>query len=132
MNIRLLAIGECMVELSGSLSFGTPANLNFGGDILNTALYFARLGGTVSFFTALGDDPLSEQMTAIWKNENIIVDDIVYLPHRMPGLYAIKTDENGERSFYYWRDEAPIKQLFQHVSKEKLATLSKDLSLIHI
>jgi 2-dehydro-3-deoxygluconokinase len=121
-----------MVELSGSLSLGTPTNLNFGGDVLNTALYFARLGGTVSFFTALGDDPLSEQMSANWQGENIITEDIAYLPNRMPGLYAIKTDENGERSFYYWRDEAPIKQLFQHVPKEKLNALSKNYNTIYL
>ena len=28
------------------------------------------------------------------------------LEHRLPGLYYIETDSTGERTFYYWRNEA--------------------------
>src|SRR5690606_32573245 len=30
---------------------------------------------------------------------------------KLPGLYAIRTDEAGERSFYYWRDNAAARLL---------------------
>jgi 2-dehydro-3-deoxygluconokinase len=28
---------------------------------------------------------------------------------RLPGLYYIETDDTGERTFYYWRNEAAAK-----------------------
>jgi 2-dehydro-3-deoxygluconokinase len=31
---------------------------------------------------------------------------------RLPGLYMIQTDAAGERRFHYWRDSAPVRQLF--------------------
>ena len=67
--MRVACVGECMVELSerpdGSLVRG------FGGDTLNTALYLARLGVTVDYVTALGDDPWSDAMVKAWGREGI-------------------------------------------------------------
>ncbi|QIV94550.1 sugar kinase [Allofrancisella frigidaquae] len=120
MGNKLLAIGECMLELSGKIQLGSHAKLNFGGDVLNTALYYSRLGGEVSFFTALGDDDFSSQMISQWQSENIDTSTVLRLKNTVPGLYAIQTDDFGERSFYYWREQAPIKQLFQHVTKDQL------------
>ena len=117
---KLLAIGECMLELSGNIKLGSSAKLNFGGDVLNTALYYSRLGGDVSFFTALGDDNFSSQMISSWSNENIDTSTVLQVSNNVPGLYAIQTDDVGERSFYYWREQAPIKQLFSVVSQEQL------------
>ena len=117
---KLLAIGECMLELSGDIKLGSAAKLNFGGDVLNTALYYSRLGGSVSFFTALGDDDFSFQMINSWNNEDIDTTTVLQIPNSVPGLYAIQTDTSGERKFYYWREQAPIKQLFNEISQEKL------------
>lgn len=76
---KLLAIGECMLELSGQIELGSQAKLNFGGDVLNTALYFARLSGDVSFLTALGDDNFSAQMISHWDTENIDTSKVLKL-----------------------------------------------------
>jgi 2-dehydro-3-deoxygluconokinase len=35
------------------------------------------------------------------------------VPERLPGLYLIRTDATGERRFYYWRESAPVRQLFR-------------------
>lgn len=32
--------------------------------------------------------------------------------NRMPGLYAIRTDERGNYTFHYWRDHSPAHDLF--------------------
>lgn len=108
--MRVACVGECMVELSerpdGSLVRG------FGGDTLNTALYLARLGVTVDYVTALGDDPWSDAMVEAWGREGIGLGRIRRLPGRMPGLYIIRTDDAGERSFHYWRDSAAARDLF--------------------
>ncbi|ACA17480.1 PfkB domain protein [Methylobacterium sp. 4-46] len=108
--MRVACLGECMVELAerpdGALSRG------FGGDTLNTALYLARLGVTVDYVTALGDDPWSDEMTQAWAREGIGLGRVRRLPGRMPGLYIIRTDAAGERSFHYWRDSAAARDLF--------------------
>jgi 2-dehydro-3-deoxygluconokinase len=108
---RVACIGECMMELSerpdGTLTRG------FGGDTLNTALYLARLGVPVDYVTALGDDPFSDAMIAAWTAEGIGTALIPRLADRLPGLYLIQTDSGGERSFFYWRDHAPVRQLFR-------------------
>ena len=108
--MRVACIGECMVELSerpdGSLVRG------FGGDTLNTALYLARLGVAVDYVTALGDDVWSDEMAAAWAREGIGLGQVRRLPGRMPGLYIIRTDPAGERSFHYWRERAAARDLF--------------------
>src|SRR5438874_12313443 len=103
--MSVACIGECMVELSeqpdGSLSRG------FGGDTLNTAVYLARLGVAVDYVTALGDDPWSGEMLAAWHAEGIGTGLIVRVPGRLPGLYLISTDADGQRRFSYWRHSSP-------------------------
>lgn len=99
-----------MVELferpDGTLTRG------FGGDTLNTALYLARLGAPVDYVTVLGADPFSDDMLAAWTAEGIGTGLVARVHGRMPGLYLIRTDPAGERSFFYWRDSAPVRQLF--------------------
>jgi 2-dehydro-3-deoxygluconokinase len=107
---RVACIGECMVELSEHPD-GTLTR-SFGGDTLNTTLYLARLAVPVDYVTALGDDPFSDEMILAWQAEGIGTDLIARVPDRLPGLYLIRTDAAGERRFYYWRDSAPVRQLF--------------------
>jgi 2-dehydro-3-deoxygluconokinase len=84
----------------------------YGGDTLNTAIYLARLGASVDYVTALGDDVWSDEMLSGRRAEDVGTDLVVRLAGRVPGLYIIRTDENGERRFYYWRDSALARQLF--------------------
>jgi 2-dehydro-3-deoxygluconokinase len=83
-----------------------------GGDTFNTAVYLARAGIDVSYATALGDDPYSEGILAMAAAENVKTDLVLRVRGRTPGLYTIETDARGERRFYYWRDNAPARDLF--------------------
>ena len=107
---NVCCLGECMMELvehpGGTLVRG------FGGDTLNTALYLARLGVPTDYVTALGTDVFSDEMVRAWGDEGVGTGHILRLPGRLPGLYLIQTDELGERRFFYWRDAAPVRQLF--------------------
>lgn len=109
-STRMVCIGECMVELSERAD-GTIGRA-FGGDTLNTALYLARLGVSVDYATVLGDDPFSDEMVVAWRKEGIGTDLVLRLPGRLPGLYLIRTDGAGERTFFHWRDSAPVRDLF--------------------
>ena len=104
-----------MLELSRRPHVGASGQSNtalfYGGDTLNTAVYLSRLGLSVSYVTALGDDPLSSEMIESWQQENIDCSLVDRHHGTVPGLYFIDTDSSGERSFLYWRDQAPAKRL---------------------
>lgn len=102
-------IGECMIEFSQSED-GQPVR-GYGGDTLNTAVYLSRLGVSVDYITALGDDPFSDEMLRAWKGEGIGTARVVRVAGKLPGLYAIRTDAAGERTFYYWRENAAARVL---------------------
>ena len=113
--VRIACIGECMVELTHRSETGLE--LAYGGDTLNTALYLARLTRrpdvAVDYVTALGDDAYSDAMLRSWREEGIGTGLVARLPGRLPGLYTIRTDEFGERSFTYWRGEAAARDLLR-------------------
>jgi len=115
---RIALLGECMIELRGQM-FGAMQQ-NFGGDTLNTAVYLARLGRDsgidVAFATELGTDAYSDAMIAAWDKERIDTSLVLREAGRMPGLYTIQVDENGERTFYYWRDSSAAKHYFDGAS----------------
>ncbi|MBW5824508.1 sugar kinase [Yersinia kristensenii] len=104
---NIAVIGECMIELSQK---GSDLSRGFGGDTLNTAVYVARQVSkqnlNVHYVTALGTDSFSNEMLAAWQQENIDTSLIQRLDNKLPGLYVIETDSTGERTFYYWRNDA--------------------------
>ena len=111
---RIASIGECMVELVQA----GPSLLRqgYGGDTLNTAVYLRRAlpaeAGSVAYVTALGDDAFSDEMVAGWQAEGLDCSHVARLTGRLPGLYVIRTDDKGERSFLYWRSTAAARDVF--------------------
>ena len=99
---RLAAVGEAMIELSIN---GSDAQLGVAGDSLNTAIYLKRCAPdvTVDYISALGDDPFSDRIADFIAGQNIGTHAIERHAGKSPGLYAITTAPNGERSFTYWR-----------------------------
>jgi 2-dehydro-3-deoxygluconokinase len=106
---KVASIGECMIELKPAA--GGLYSRGYGGDTLNTSVYLARLGVTVDYITALGDDPLSDEMVAGWKAEGVGTNRVVRLPGKLPGIYLIQTDDRGERRFFHWRENSAVRQL---------------------
>lgn len=106
----MVSIGECMVELARGPDgrFG----MALGGDSFNTAVYMARAGVPTSYLTGLGDDTYSQAILDLAAAENVGTSAIARLPGRVPGLYLIETDQRGERTFYYWRDTSPARDVF--------------------
>lgn len=115
--LTLAAIGEPMIELARSASGPLSYDRRIGGDTLNTAVYLARLlkpeTACVQYVTRLGDDGLSDWMIESFETEGVDCRHIARVPGRRPGLYIIDTDDKGERSFSYWRGEAPVRQMFE-------------------
>jgi 2-dehydro-3-deoxygluconokinase len=129
---RIALIGECMIELQqradGSLQ------QSFGGDTLNTAVYLSRAMGDqaqVNYVTALGDDSFSDAMCHIWASEGIGLDLVQRLPGRLPGLYCIQTDANGERRFLYWRNEAAVRECFTTPAAKPVLAALPDYDVLY-
>ncbi len=113
---RLVAIGECMIELSLGSVDGGQCSLAFAGDTLNTAVYLKRCSAPdveVSYATVIGTDALSDNMLSFFLSEGLQTDCIARHPQRVCGLYAIATDKDGERSFTYWREASAARELFR-------------------
>lgn len=108
---QFLGLGECMVELSPA----GPDLLRrgFAGDVFNTLWYARRALGPewqVAFHSALGTDPLSDELANFAEAAGIDCAEVPRVADRVPGLYLIHL-ENGERSFSYWRDSSAARRM---------------------
>lgn len=136
---RIASIGECMIELSETAETGSGAmRRTFGGDTLNTAVYLARglavsaTPAEVHYVTALGDDPFSGEMLQAWAAEGLATGLVFRLPGKLPGLYIIRTDAAGERTFHYWRSAAAARELFRAKQAATLADRLRGFDLIYL
>lgn len=134
MNSKNLAvIGECMIELSQK---GADLSRGFGGDTLNTAVYIARQvpqqALNVHYVTALGTDSFSREMLHAWQQEQVKTDLIQQLENKLPGLYVIETDNTGERTFYYWRNDAAARYWLDGPQAEDLCAQLAQFDYIYL
>lgn len=136
---NIYVLGECMIELradkaldyseqvvSKSDSSSKRLKQSFAGDVLNTAVYLKRTFPEINthFVSALGKDNFSLNMLDFFKQEQI-GSDLVFQSHeKMPGLYAIETDDTGERTFAYWRENSAAKDVMSFIGDEAIKQLS--------
>ena len=120
---RMVIFGECMVELrstqrESSVSTcdeNTDNNLmakSFAGDTYNTAVYLKRClpSSSISYLTAIGADFLSDELLFKMGEHEINTDLVFRSSSRNLGLYMIRNDNEGERTFAYWRNQSAATQ----------------------
>ncbi len=125
---KLLCIGECMVEMSPR--GGGMFQQGFAGDVFNTAWYARKLlagDWTVAFYSAIGQDSISNRFADFAASNGIETATIRRLPNHTMGLYLIELD-NGERSFSYWRGQSAARQLASDPDHLETAVSSSDLA----
>ena len=124
---RLLAIGECMVELMQAE--GGLMRKSFAGDTFNAA-YYARqylpADWSVDYFSAVGNDTISDEMLVFIEGHGIGTDHIARIDGRSPGLYMIHL-KDGERSFSYWRSVSAAKLLARDGDRLRAALDASDI-----
>lgn len=135
---QIAIIGECMIELNGK-PFG-EMHQTFGGDSLNAAVYLSRsceLNAKpndikISYVSALGTDAISNGMLTRWQDEGVNTDLVLRDEQRTPGLYLIQLDEQGERTFLYWRNQSPARYLMQHPQFGDIARALQGVDLVFL
>lgn len=127
MTGRLLAIGECMVELMQAE--GGLLRKGYAGDTFNTA-YYARQylpsDWSVDYLSAVGTDTISDEMLAFMQGHSIGIAHVAQIEGRSPGLYMIHL-KDGERSFSYWRSASAARLLARDGDRLRAAMDVSDL-----
>ncbi len=120
-------IGEVMVELPTTEN--EAVTMNVAGDTFNSAVYFKRAWqeSHVSYLTALGTDNFSQRIIGFAEEEGLDTSLILKHRNRLPGLYAIETDEQGERRFHYWRERSAARDLMHLVINHGIKLKNADL-----
>ncbi|AJR06157.1 sugar kinase [Photobacterium gaetbulicola] len=130
---RIALIGECMIELNGA-PFSDMHQI-YGGDSLNTAVYLARSAGKsaeINYVSALGCDAISDGMIARWQQEGVSTDLVLRDSSRQPGLYLIQLDDQGERTFLYWRNQSAARYMLQHPDFTKMADNLTKMDMVYL
>lgn len=111
--LTVVCLGEAMVEFAPD-----GAGLwrqGFAGDTLNVAWALRALlpAGTaeVAYASRIGGDGFSEAFVATLAAAGIATDRLTRDAVRIMGLYTIRTDAQGERSFTYWRGQSAARGL---------------------
>jgi 2-dehydro-3-deoxygluconokinase len=99
--------------------------LGFAGDTFNTAYYLSQLSRLSVFFaSAIGVDPYSVEMKHFIQSQNINTDYLLEDPQHLSGLYFVKTDQFGERDFFYYRENSAAKDFFNLIDDSIINDLS--------
>lgn len=115
--MRFLGVGEPLAEFTSRADSPSIFHRRAGGDTLNSAIYLSRLmpAGSVGYLSRLGDDAMSRWLRQVMADDGI-EDFCETQEGARPGLSFISTDAQGERSFTYWRDQAPARRMLQDSS----------------
>jgi 2-dehydro-3-deoxygluconokinase len=71
-------------------------------------------------------------MIAAWQAEGVGTGRVLRIAGKMPGLYAIRTNTAGERSFYYWRDSSAARALIDQPATDALLANLATYNLIYL
>ncbi|GAA6203680.1 sugar kinase [Thalassotalea sp. SU-HH00458] len=101
--------------------------LSFAGDVYNSATYLKRCFNNIGAYlvTALGKDQYSSSMREQLKSENINCEFVFSSDTKIPGLYSIHTDEDGERTFHYWRNDSAARYIMDFLNTDIIEQLKK-------
>ena len=118
-KIDIAIIGECLIELSsnGTLAQSSTLNKYFGGDTVTTAVAIARLGGSVTYLTKVGNDGFSEFIISSLQKENIDTS-LIKTNDEQNGMYIVSKAQDKKEILYYKRKTAATKLSIDDISED--------------
>ena len=122
-KLDIVAIGECLIELSASTSLAIADCLYkyYGGDALATAISALRLGSKVGFITKVGNDAFKEFLMDSWQAEGLDISQIK-LANEPNGFYFITRPVDADKEIAYYRKKiAPSKLSIDDISEEYIS-----------
>ena len=129
MKINLCSIGEAMIEISNIKN--SLYNQSFAGDTLNFCNYLDKKKLNAFFLSAIGKSEINQSLLDFVKSKNISTKYIKQINQFEVGLYLIKNKDNGEKQFFYWRDESAAKQYFNNIDFINLYKELKNFDYIY-
>lgn len=106
-HIDVAALGELLVDFTcnGASAQGNPFyEANPGGAPCNVLAMLAKLGKKTAFIGKVGDDQFGHLLRQVGLEAGISMDSLVMDPHSHTTLAFVKTAENGDRDFSFYRD----------------------------
>lgn len=122
-KLDIVAIGECLIELSASTSLASADCLYkyYGGDALATAISALRLVSKVGFITKVGNDAFKEFLMDSWQAEGLDISQIK-LANEPNGFYFITRPVDADKEIAYYRKKiAPSKLSIDDISEEYIS-----------
>lgn len=122
MQPDIIAIGEPMLEFNaaeeGSLADVERFSVGYGGDTSNFAIAASRLGGSVGYVTALGDDLFGERFLRLWAAEGVDTSQVRRDPASPTGIYFISRKEKQHYFTYYRNTSAASRLTADHLPRD--------------
>ena len=106
-SIDVAALGELLVDFTcnGASAQGNPFyEANPGGAPCNVLAMLAKLGKKTAFIGKVGEDQFGHLLRQVGLEAGISMDSLVMDPHSHTTLAFVKTAENGDRDFSFYRD----------------------------
>ena len=129
MKINVCSIGEAMIEISNIKN--SLYNQSFAGDTLNFCNYLDKKKLNAFFLSAIGKSEINQSLLNFVKSKKISTKYIKQINQFELGLYLIKNKDNGEKQFFYWRDESAAKQYFNNIDFLNLYKELKNFDYIY-
>ena len=129
MKINVCSIGEAMIEISNIKN--SLYNQSFAGDTLNFCNYLDKKKLNAFFLSAIGKSEINQSLLNFVKSKKISTKYIKQINQFEIGLYLIKNKDNGEKQFFYWRDESAAKQYFNNIDFLNLYKELKNFDYIY-
>ncbi len=106
-HIDVAALGELLVDFTcnGASAQGNPFyEANPGGAPCNVLAMLAKLGKKTAFIGKVGEDQFGHLLRQVGLEAGISMDSLVMDPPSHTTLAFVKTAENGDRDFSFYRD----------------------------
>lgn len=120
---EILALGEAMVEFVRlpELNDGRPIyRQGFGGDTSNAIIAAARQGASTGYVSAVGGDPLGNELLELWKREGVSTATVLVKPQDPTGVYFVQPHaekrsfsfaRRGSAASLYTPDDLPVAEI---------------------
>ena len=129
LKTKICSIGECMIEITNT--YNNNFQQSFAGDTLNFCSYLNKKNFNVDYLSSVGKSEINKDFFNLLKSKKISKKLIHIHPHNETGLYLIKNDKNGEKNFYYWRDNSAAKNYLNELNYQKLEIILKKYHYIY-